>query len=209
MTTMQQWTRTMAQRLRTSCSNIASCHAQNIRQLCQTLSLSWLRIISHAASSSISWRTISSHHSTEVTRASFHHTFMIDHALWFFIALTESPTAHKVLSWVHPWCTVRRASLKLRRQVDIDMRSTLERTQMKRCLHAHVKIGYIWHQLPCKHFAVFQHKKEWQWEQSLLTSQCLPLNGCRHHSLPFPCSRWLNQLSATVAHMTAWTLQRT
>ena len=93
MTTMQQWTRTMAQKLRTSYSNIASCHAQNVRQLCRTLSLSWLRIISHAASRSISWRIISSRHSTGVTRASFHHTFMIDHALWFFTALTESPTA--------------------------------------------------------------------------------------------------------------------
>ena len=38
--------------------------------------------------------------------------------------------------------TVRRASLKLRRQANIDMRSTLERKQVKGCLHAHVKIGY-------------------------------------------------------------------
>ena len=142
MTTMQQWTPTMAQKLRTSCSNIASCHAQNVKQHCQTLSLSWLRIISHAASRSISWRIISCRHNTEVTRATFHHTFMIDHALWFFTALTESPTAQSSQLSPSMMLTARRASLKLRRKVDIGMRSTLEWTQLKRCLHAHVKIGY-------------------------------------------------------------------
>ena len=125
----------MAQ-LRTSSSDIASCHPQNIRQLCQTLSLSWLWIVSHAASRSISWRIISIHQSTEVTRASFHHTFMIDDVLCFFTALTESPTAQISQPCPSMVLTMRRS------WADMDMRSTLERTQLKRCLHAHVKIGY-------------------------------------------------------------------
>ena len=47
------------------------------------------------------------------------------------------PTAQSSQPSPSMMLTVRRASLKLRKQVDIDMRSTLEG-----CLHAHVKIGY-------------------------------------------------------------------
>ena len=134
---------------------------------------------------------------------------MIDHALWFFTALTESPTARSSQLSPSMMLTVRRASLKLKRQVDIDMRSTLERKQVKRCLHAHVKIGYGTNCHVSTSLQYFSIGRSGNGSSYLQNTFRVPTSQWMSIASVAISSRVANQLPATMPLMTAWTPQRT
>ena len=126
---------------RRSCSSTVSYHAKGVRPLCQILSPSWLRIISHAASRSI--LCIYQQSSQYRSYKNFVPPYLHDRPCSVILhALTGSPTAPSFLLSPSMMLTARRASLRWRRQVDISTRSTLAGTQLIRCLCAHAKIGY-------------------------------------------------------------------
>ena len=134
---------------------------------------------------------------------------MIDHALWFFTALKENPTARSSQPGPSMTLTVRRASLKLRRQANIDMRSTLEMKQVKGCLNAHAKIGYGTNCHVRTSLQYFSTGRSGNGSSYLQNTFRVPTSQWMSTASVAISSRVANQLSAAMPLMTAWTPQRT